>query len=353
EELLARVVEVTLGAYEHQDLPFERLVEELQPPRDLSRHPLFQVMFQLQNAPAPPVELPGVTLGLVPPEDSETAKFDVGFFLGRSSDGLVGPLEYSTDLFDRGTMERLLRQYRTLLAEIVADPGRRLSDLPVLAPAELHQLLAEWNDTGASLPPVAGVAELFTAQAARTPERVALIFPGSGLAGGEQVSYRELERRSNRLARYLRGLGVGPEVPVGVAVDRSIELIVVILGVFKAGGFLVPLDRTLPADRLAFIIADAGVEIILTRRDSHEHLPPHSAHTVFLEALPKTRERERERERGAAGAADNLAYVIYTSGTTGRPKGISMVHRVLTNLTRWQLRSTAPDAGVRTPQFAP
>ncbi|MCP4656144.1 MAG: AMP-binding protein, partial [bacterium] len=204
-------------------------------------------------------------------------------------------------------------------------------------------VLVEWSDTRAAYAQELPIHERFAAQAARTPERVALAF------GDEQVSYRELEGCSNRLAHTLRELGVGPEVPVGVAVERSIDLIATTLGVFKSGGFLVPLDRTLPEDRLAFILDDAAVGIVLTRRDSHGHLPPHKARTIYLEALPRT----RSRSAAAGAAADNLAYLIYTSGTTGRPKGIAMVHRVLANLIGWQLRATAPDAGLRIPQFAP
>ncbi|MCP4656406.1 MAG: AMP-binding protein, partial [bacterium] len=279
-ELLARVRQVALDGYAHQDLPFERLVEELAPERDLGTNPLFQVMFVLQNAPSTGVELPEVTVGTMGVEGG-TAKFDLTLFLRES--GLGGTLEYNTDLFDATTMARLAAQFARLLGGIVEDPERRLADLPLLSAAERHQLLEAWNDTGAPSPRAAGVAELFRAQAVRTPERVALVL------GAEQVSYRGLEGCSNRVAHYLRTLGVGPEVPVGMAIERSIDLIVAMLGVFKSGGFLVPLDRSLPAERLGFIIEDAGVEVILTRRDSHEHLPPHSAHTVFIEALPKTR----------------------------------------------------------------
>ncbi|MCP4656984.1 MAG: amino acid adenylation domain-containing protein, partial [bacterium] len=347
EELLKRVVHNTLGAYEHQDLPFERLVEELQPPRDLSRHPLFQVMFQLQNAPAPPVELPDVTLGRVPAEDSETAKFDVGFFLAQSGAGLAGPLEYSTDLFDRSTMERLLRRYRTLLAEIVAGPGRRLSDLPLLAPAELHQLLAEWNDTAAHYPREVPIHEQVEARVERIPEAVALVFED------RRMSYRELDVCSNRLANHLRALGVGPEVTVGIALERSPELVVAVLAVFKAGGLFVALNRLFPEERLAFMLRDAEVKVLLADRESLAFLPRHDARTVMLDADREVIARQSARRPSSGVRADNLAYLIFTSGTTGRPKAISMVHRALSNLIQWQLRSTGPDAGLRILQYAP
>ncbi|MCP4658739.1 MAG: amino acid adenylation domain-containing protein, partial [bacterium] len=344
-ELLTRVRDVAMDAYAQQDVPFEQVVREVDPERSGGGNPLFQVMFVLQTTSSGSVEDSGIMLSQLSTAWG-TAKFDLSMLL--TAEGTEGMLEYDRDLFDATTMDRLVAHFTRLLAAIAEDPERRLGDLPLVAAAERHQLLAAWNDTGAPLPRVAGVVELWRAQAARTPERVALV------AGGRQVSYRELERRSNRLAHHLQGLGVGPEVPVGMAIERSVDLVAAMLGVFKSGGFLVPLDRSLPGERLAFIIEDAGLQVILTRRDSHAHLPAHGAHTVYFEDLPETRERERERkrERGAA-LADNLAYLIYTSGTTGRPKGISMPHQVLTNLTRWQLRSTAPDAGMRTPQFAP
>ncbi|MCP4655333.1 MAG: amino acid adenylation domain-containing protein, partial [bacterium] len=349
-ELLARVREKALGAYAHQDLPFEKLVEELEPERSLSRQPLFQVMFVLQNAPERELELAGLHLSSLA-IDVGTSRFDLTFILAERAGALYAWLEYSTELFDLTTIRRFLSHYRILLEGVVADPGRRLAEVSLLSPAEQHQVLVAWNDTAAPYPQER-IHQRFTAQAKRTPERVAVTF------GVEAVSYREIERRSNRLAHILQELGVGPEVPVGVAFERSIELIEAILAVFKAGGFLVSLDLALPENRLALILDDAAVGIILSRRDFVAQLPPHGAHTVFLDALdalPKTRERDRER----AAAADNLACLIYTSGSTGRPKGIAMAHRMLSNLIAWQLRSTAPlratqpDDGLRTLQFAP
>ncbi|MCP4660532.1 MAG: amino acid adenylation domain-containing protein, partial [bacterium] len=348
-ELLERVVEVTLGAYEHQDLPFEKLVEELQPRRDLSRHPLFQVMFQLQNAPAPPVELPGLTLSRFVAEDTGTAKFDLSLFLTDSADGLPGVLEYCTDLFDHSTMERLLGHYRTLLAGIVADPGGRLCALPMLAPAELHQLLAEWNDSAASYPREACIHELFEAQAARTPDAVAVASGGLGLPGVR--SYRELDMRSNRLAHHLRELGVGPDVTVGITLERSFDLVEALLAVLKAGGVFMPLDSSYPEARLAFMLQDAGVDVLLTRLESLLQLPHHQGRTLALDAAGEVIAR-RSAKRPASGLRpDNLAYLIYTSGSTGRPKGVGMTHRALTNLIHWQLSRPGFAGGSRTLQF--
>ncbi|MCP4659126.1 MAG: AMP-binding protein, partial [bacterium] len=343
-ELLEHVRQVAMDGYSHQELPFEQVVRELAPERSAGTNPLFQVMFVLQTASSGKADM--AALKLRPLGMSwGTAKFDLSMLL--SGTGMTGFLEFDTDLFDDTTSFRLIEHFERLLAEILEDPERRLGELPLLSAAERHQLLEAWNDTDAPLPRVAGVVELFSVQAARTPDRVALVL------GVEQLSYRELEGRSNRLAHYLQALGVDPEVPVGVAVKRSVDLIVAMFAVFKSGGFLVPLDRTLPADRLAFIIDDAGVELILTRRDSQQHLPAHQARVVFLEDAREVIARQPESTPPSGATADNLGYLIYTSGTTGRPKGISMVHRVLTNLTRWQLRSTPPDAGLRTPQFAP
>ncbi|MCP4570828.1 MAG: AMP-binding protein, partial [bacterium] len=254
QELLGRIRQVALDAYAHQNLPFERLVEELAPQRDLGSNPLFQVMFVLQNTrQQESVEIPELSLTPMSAE-AGMAKFDLTLVL--TDDWRGGVLEYNTDLYDATTMQRLLAHFDRLLREVAEDPEQRLAELVLLSAAERHQLLAGWNDTGAPWPRVDVVVELFTAQATRTPERVALVF------GAEQVSYRELERRSNRVAHYLRDryagpLGAGPEVPVGMAIERSVDLVVAMFGIFKSGGFLVPLDRSLPAERLAFIIEDA------------------------------------------------------------------------------------------------
>ncbi|MCP4660645.1 MAG: amino acid adenylation domain-containing protein, partial [bacterium] len=341
-ELLARVRQVALDAYAHQDLPFERLVEELQPERDLGSNPLFQVMFVLQNAPqgsagAAQLRLRAMTV------EGVTAKFDLTLFLSQAGRG--GTLEYNTDLFDATTMERLAAHFARLVRGIVEDPQRRLGDLPLVSAAEAHQLLVAWSDTRTADPSPAGIHELAAAQAARTPEAVALVL------GEERWSYRELDRRSNQLAHHLRALGVGPDTTVGVALARSCEAVAALVGVLKAGGAFVPLDRSYPAPRLAFMLADARVEVLVTSREILAELPSHEARTVLLDA-------DRDRIAGASAqplasavAAENLSYLIYTSGSTGRPKGVALVHRTLTNLIAWQLARSAPAS--RTLQFAP
>ncbi|MDQ3942480.1 MAG: condensation domain-containing protein, partial [Actinomycetota bacterium] len=239
-ELLGRVRETTLEAYAHQDLPFEKLVEELEPQRDLSRTPLFQVMFALQNVPQQDPELADLTLSRLRVE-SGTAKFDLTLSMIEEAKGLKGSLEYNTDLFEAATIERMLGHFRTLLEGIMTEPERRISELPLLTEAERHQLLVEWNDTQTDYPKDQCVHVLFETQAERTPDAVAVVFED------QRLTYRELNRRSNQLARHLRKLGVGrPEVSVGICVERSVEMVVGLLGILKAGGAYVPLDPAYP-----------------------------------------------------------------------------------------------------------
>ena len=230
-EVLSRVREVALGAYDHQDLPFEKLVEELQPERDLSRVPLSQVFFALQNVPQEALKLPNLALERQKVE-SGTVKFDLSFFMSEEEQGLKGRLVYNADLFDDATIERMLGHLQTLLKGIVEDPDQHLSELPLLSEAERHQLLFEWNETATEYPRDRCVHELFEEQVERTPDAVAVVFED------EQLTYRELNRRANQLAHHLRALGVGPEVLVGICVERSLEMVVGLLGILKAGGSL-------------------------------------------------------------------------------------------------------------------
>ncbi|HKH46871.1 MAG TPA: amino acid adenylation domain-containing protein, partial [Thermoanaerobaculia bacterium] len=256
-ELLGRVREAALGAFTHQDVPFERLVEELVHERDLAVSPLFQVLFVLQNTPAGAFRLPGLVLAPVETE-SAVAKFDLSLYLTETPAGIVGNLEHNTDLFDGGTAERLAARFAALLEGAVATPGRSIGDLPLLLPAERAELLAGWNDTAEAFPADLCVHDLVAAQAARTPDAVAVS------CGGEELLYRELEERAGSLARQLRRLGVGPEVLVGLRTERSPALLVGLLGVLKAGGAYVPLDPTHPQERLEYILEDAGVRVLVT-----------------------------------------------------------------------------------------
>jgi amino acid adenylation domain-containing protein len=324
--LLARVRQVCLDAFSHQDLPFERVVEELVPERDLAHAPLFQVLFTLQTAPAGMLALPGLTLSPVESE-VQIAKFDLSLILVDGADSLSGLLEHNTDLFDGSTAVRLAARFTALLAAAAGDPARSIHELPLLLPPESQQVLAEWNDTRAPLG-AACLHELVEAQADRTPDAVAV----SCIAGEESLTYRELERRANRLAHHLRALGVGPDALAGLCAERSLEMVVGMLGILKAGGAYVPLDPGYPPERLSYLLADSGVPVLLTQRHLVGQLPAGTARVVLLdEALSGLPEH-----RPAAGAGpDSLAYVIYTSGSTGRPKGVLVPHGGVVNRLLW------------------
>ncbi|QRN99307.1 amino acid adenylation domain-containing protein [Archangium violaceum] len=317
-ELLARVREVTHGAYANQDVPFEMLVQELQPARSRSHSPLFQVMLTLLPSPAEAPVLPGLASRL---EDvhTGTAMYDLTLTLGPGRDGLVGWLEYSTDLFHASTAARMVTHLRVLLEAAVANPGQRLSLLPLMPEVERRQVLVEWNSTrgphvAASLP-----AQL-RAQAERTPDAVALVH------GGTRLTYRALRRRVCALALELRARGVGPEVVVGLCARRSVEMVVGLLAILEAGGAWLPLDPSYPAERLAFMLEDSGARLVLTQRELVGVLPVDAARTVLLDAQegPPT---EAEQGPGSGSSPEHLAYVLYTSGSTGRPKGVAVQQR--------------------------
>ncbi|MBR8840560.1 MAG: AMP-binding protein, partial [Stigonema ocellatum SAG 48.90 = DSM 106950] len=258
EELLTRVREMALGAYAHQDLPFEQLVEKLQPQRDLSHTPLFQVMFVLQNAPMSVLELPGLTVSPIE-NDSGTAKYDLTLYMRQTAHGLVGTLEYNTDLFEQSTVSRMAGHLQTLLSGIVANPQQRLSELPLLTELERQTLLVEWNDTSVEYPQQQCIHQLFEDQVKRTPDAVAVVFED------QQLTYFELNAKANQLAHYLRCVGVGSEVLVGICVERSLSMVIGLLGILKAGGAYVPLDPAYPQERLAFILSDSQVPVLLTQ----------------------------------------------------------------------------------------
>ena len=303
--LLARVSKGTLAAYDRQDLPFDRLVEALQPERTLARTPVVQALFQLLNQPVQPGDASGFTIEALDPE-AGIASFDLTFSLAESRGGLVGLFEYNTDLFDAVTVRALLSRFGTLLEGIAADPDRRLSELPLLSTAELRQVLHAGNDTAAEIPQ-APVHRLFEAQVERTPDAVAAVFQG------ERLTYAGLNARANRLAHRLRSLGVGPEALVGVSLERSLDLLVAVLGILKAGAAYLPLDPSYPAERLAFMREDSGAVLVL---DAPEVSEPGA--------------EDPGNPQGGAGP-QSLAYVLYTSGSTGRPKGVQVPHGALTN----------------------
>ncbi|MCC6177442.1 MAG: amino acid adenylation domain-containing protein, partial [Chloroflexi bacterium] len=307
---------------------FERLVTELELERDLSYHPLVQVLFTLQNMPFALPDLPGLTVEALDP-DIATAKVDIHLSLQEIEDELQGRIEYDSVLFDRDRVERMVGHLTVLLEGIAANPERRLSELPLLTTAERQQVLVEWNRTERSYPSDRTIPLLFEQQAARTPEAIAVV------SEDRHLTYRELDERANQLAHHLHGLGVGPETLVGICCERSLELIVGLLGILKAGGAYVPMDPMHPLDRLAFMLDDSGVRVLLTQEALTPRLPATGAQVVRLDG-------DWPRIAGGSNGPvpsglepDHLAYMIYTSGSTGQPKGALNAHRAILNRLLW------------------
>ncbi|HXT39727.1 MAG TPA: amino acid adenylation domain-containing protein, partial [Candidatus Angelobacter sp.] len=337
-ELLQRVRETAFNAFAHQDLPFEKMVEELQPERSLNRNPFFQVMFVLQNAPVATAQLPGLQLQPID-VDNGTAKFDLTLTLTDSAQGLRAALEYNADLFERDTAARMLKHFRTLLEGVVRNPNQRLSELPLLTAEEQHQLLVEWNtpirvtcdsaNGGVRIPRDGGATlhELFEAQARRTPDAEAVV------CGNERLTYRMLNTRANGLAHYLRELGVGPDVFVGLCMERSADLVVGLMAILKAGGAYLPIDLAYPQERLAFMLSDAKAPVLLTQSKLAMNVPDAAARVICVDdPAVVARCMEFDADLLPLADADHLCYVIYTSGTTGRPKGSLITHRNVTRL---------------------
>ena len=345
KELLQRVKEVGLGAYGHQDLPFEKLVEELQPERNLSRNPLVQVVLALQNAPDEGLELKGMVLEPVNRRQM-TTRFDLEAHFRETRQGLTGWVVYNTDLFDGITIERMVGHWGRLLEEIVRDPLQRISELEMLSPQERYQLLMEWNDTRTDYPKEKCIHELFEEQAEQTPDNVAVVFED------KQLSYRELNERSNQLANYLRKLGVGPEVLVGICVERSLEMVIGLLGILKAGGAYVPLDANYPAERLRYMLGDAQVEVLMTQEKWLGLFSGYEGLTVYMERDKEAIGRQEAGNVPAMVGAENLAYVIYTSGSTGQPKGCMVQHQGLVNVCRAQIQRFGVSPKSQILQFA-
>jgi amino acid adenylation domain-containing protein/non-ribosomal peptide synthase protein (TIGR01720 family) len=336
-ELLHRVREVTLDVYAHQELPFEKLVDELQPQRNLSYMPLFQVMFQLKNFPTPDLKLSGLALSLQE-IDKGTTQCDLSLDMVEVGETLQASVEYSTDLFDATTMTRMLGHFQTLLEGIVANPDQRLWELPLLTDAERQQLLVAWTDTKTGYLPAQCIHQLFETQVAHTPDAIAVVFVD------QQLTYHELNRRANQLAHYLQKHGVEPEVLVGICVERSLEMVVGILGILKAGGAYVPLAPTYPKERLAFMLEDSQIEVLLTQSSLVEAFPEHAAQAICLDTDWELIVHESEENPLSSVTAKNLAYAIYTSGSTGKPKGVMIQHCSLVNAylsweEAYQLRS--------------
>ena len=327
KELLQRVRDVCLGAYAHQDLPFEKIVKELRPERDLSRNPLFQVMFVLQNTPRPLPQPAGLSIERVDVLTT-TSLFDLSLYVRERGGQLIGFFEYNTDLFESSTFERMVGHFETLLEGIVVDPGQPISMLPLITEAERHQLLVEWNDTAADYPKDFCIHELFEAQVERTPDAIAVQFEG------KRLTYRELNSRANQLAHHLQSLGIGPEKLVGICVERSLEMIVGLLGILKTDGAYLPLDPAYPRERLGFMLNDAQISVLLTQKPLVRQLSRAYLSVVCLDDLTFF-DQEKKGNLARVTDADSAAYVIYTSGSTGTPKGVVGLHRGAINRFAW------------------
>ncbi len=331
-ELLQRVRATALGAYANQDLPFEKLVEALRPERAMDRTPLFQVWFVLQNAPPDAFHLPGLDIKGMNVHNG-TSKFDLVMFAIEKPEGLLCFVEYSTDLFDAITIQRLLGHFQVLLTAITETPEGRIADLPLLPAAEEHRLLSEWNDTSKQFRRDACIHELFERQVERTPDNTAVVFEG------DSFTYRELNQRANQLAHKLRALGVGPETLVGICVERSLEMLVAILGVLKAGGGYLPLDPAYPKDRRTFMLEDAEVPVLLTQTGLLGEITQYQGAMICLDADWPSIASEPGENPPPQTEPDNVAYVIYTSGSTGKPKGVMVTHanvaRLFTATDHW------------------
>ncbi|MFG6101407.1 amino acid adenylation domain-containing protein [Leptothoe sp. EHU-05/26/07-4] len=344
EELLDRVRKVMMGAYANQDLPFERLVEELQPERDADRNPLYQVSFDFQNTPKVGFELPGLTIA--PFEIERTrALLDLGLDITETDSKLECFWEYNTDLFEWSTVKRMAGHFQTLLEAIATNPQQRVSELPLLRESEQYQLLVEWNQTQLDYPKESCIHELFEAQVEQTPNAIALVFEE------QKLTYAELNRRANQVAHYLKKQKVQPEVLVGICVERSLEMVIGLLGILKAGGAYVPLDPAYPAERLTYMLSDSQVSVLLTTRQLRQHLPEHPATVIELDTDWGLIAEEDDINPVAAGSAETLAYVIYTSGSTGNPKGVLVTHQGLCNLAQEPSRFNV-QPGSRVLQFA-
>ncbi|WP_199322108.1 non-ribosomal peptide synthetase [Leptolyngbya sp. FACHB-321] len=344
QTLLRRIQQVTLNAYDHQSLPFEQLVEALHPQRSLSQNPLFQVMFVFQNVSVSTLTS-DLTLSFDPIE-SPTSKFDLTFAVEEDADTLNIEIEYSTDLFDAATIDRMAGHFQTLIEGIIANPNQLLSELPLLTLAEQQQLQT-WNQTQVDYPLDICLHQWVEAQVERTPDAIAVSFEG------QQLIYQELNQRANQLAHYLQTLGVQPDVLVGLCVDRSLEMVIGLLAILKAGGAYVPFDPSYPSERLAFMLDDAQVPLLLTQAHLVDRLPPHQAQMLCLDIDWHQLAQSSTENPESGVTADHLAYVIYTSGSTGKPKGAMNTHRGICNRLLWMQAEYQLTEGDRVLQKTP
>ncbi|MEM7539708.1 MAG: amino acid adenylation domain-containing protein, partial [Chloroflexota bacterium] len=338
EQLLSQVQAMTLDAFRHQDIPFEKLVEELQPERSLSYTPLFQVMFVLQNAPSNTTNLPDLQMERVRFGTTDggngSAKFDLTLSLSETLQGIRGTFNYNTELFDASTIKRMVGHFQALLQAITEYPAQPIAQLPLLTSAEYHQIVYEWNDTVIDFGEPQIIHAFFEQQVGQIPDAIALVFDG------KQLTYRELNSRANQLANHLRQLGVGPDVLVGICIERSLEMVISVLAVLKAGGAYVALDPAYPQERLAFILEDTAALVLVTQTVFVSTFPYFKGHLLCLDTAHTMLEHQSPENPTSDVNGDHLCYITYTSGSTGKPKGIALPHRALFNLIHWELTHT-------------
>jgi len=344
-ELLDRVRTTALAALANQDLPFEKIVEVIQPERDRSRNPVFQTLFSLQDlGSVGSLSFPGLEASKLA-GSRETAKFELQLLMNTTPRGYRGLLEYDADLFDAATAEQFARHFATLVSEAAANPDRPVAQLPLLSVDERRQIVGKWNATDAPYPDTALVHELYQAQVTRTPDAIAVSYET------EHVTYAQLDARVTALAARLRTLGVAPDARVAICMDRSVDMIVAVLAVLTSGGAYVPVDPAYPAARVSYMLENADVKAVLLSRSTQGKLPAHSAPTIVVDG-DATVPGSTDNGSPMRPAPEHLAYVIYTSGSTGMPKGVAMPHRPLVNLLAWQERQSGATVGTRTLQFS-
>ena len=351
-QLLARVRKVTTGAYDNQDVPFEKLVEELQPHRYMSHTPFFQVMFVMQNVPTREADTSAVEDAEIKnlPVYSGSAKFDLWLSLTHYGRTLSGSIEYSTDIFEDSTINRFLEHLETLLTGIGSDPEQLIGDLPLLPGKEKKQILEEWNNTDTPYR-LDCLHHSFAEQVKKTPGQIAVIYENS------RLSYLELHHRSNRLAHYLLKRGVKVDMAVGVCLERSLDMVIALMGILKAGGAYLPLDPEYPRERLAFMTTDAAIPMMVTNRALHGEFPPFGGETIFMDgdgdSIFGTQKKVSRKEPGVEMTIENLAYIIYTSGSTGKPKGAMVPHKGISNRLLWMQEAYRLTSGDRILQKTP
>src|SRR6185503_5117015 len=343
KEFLDRIRDVALGAYVNQDVPVEMVLEVLQPERKLNHSPLFQVMFILQTVPRPDLSLLNLTATPIH-VDSRTTKFDLTLYMEDTGRGLTGALEYSTDIFEEATIARMLKHYEQLLESVASDPDQPISRVRMLTEGELQHLLVTCNDTEREFPRHMCVHELFEEMVEQSPDAVAVEYEG------EELSYKELDERANRLAHHLISLGVRAEMVVGISVERSLEMVVGLVAILKAGGAYLALDASYPLERLAYMVEDSGCRVVITEQRSAEKYEALGAKVVRIDE-PDVWEERKEKAKVEV-SSENLAYVMYTSGSSGEPKGVCVTHRSVVNYAQAAIAQYEISSRDRILQFA-